>query len=476
MIINEVKKQRQLEGIHRWVKNKCHGILVWATGVGKTYGAVLAIEYIETKRTPTYLIALPSQPVLNQFKSMFESFFNEETMSRIIFKTIHELENEEVSYVVDVFIIDEIHEYTTDKKIKYINGERIEYKALLGLTASVTDYSFKRILQFVTIVDEITEKEAEEKNFIAKFHEFNVRLELTEAERERYDKVTESVNLHMPKFDNNLDIAQKCLNGGYFIKNGNKKYYTAIQWATTYATQKGWSENLNLAHESHRAIADLWSPPKIVGYARQLIKSIRDRKYLLEHSVAKFHTALAILNKFNQVKTIVFSENTVMVDSLYEELKHKDKVVKYHSNLETIVEPSRKTGKLIKKGIGKQKEEAIDDFKSSKARILLSTRAVDKGLNVPDIRLGLTISGSSKTTQYEQRGGRVKRTEEEDTSDTSLFGEAKALLINLYLKDTQDEIWLKNRQRFVEHFIYDVTSIDDISYTPPPNEEFIVDF
>lgn len=476
MVINEAKKQRQLEGVTRWRKNKCHGILAWATGVGKTYGAVLAIEYIETKRKPSYLISVPSQVILNQWKAMFKSFFDEETMDRITFKTVREMQETNVVYVADVYIVDEIHEYFSDDRIKFINGERVEKKSLLGLTASITDFSFKRILQFVPIVDEITEKEASEKNFIAQFHEYNVQLQLTEAEKENYDKVTEMINLHLPKFDNSLDTAQKCLVGGYQIKKGQpKKYYTAIQWATSYANTKGWSESLNLNFETHRIINDLWHPKKIIGYARLLTKAIRDRKYLLEHSSAKYKAALAILIKFNRVKTIVFSENTAMVDALYDELKDKERVVRYHSNIETIVAPSRTTGKLIKKGKDKQKAEAIDDFKSSRARIMLSTRAVDKGLNVPDIRLGLTISGSSKVNQYEQRGGRAKRSEEEDPT-SSLFGDTKVLLINLYLKDTQDERWLKSRQKHVEHFIYNVTDINDISYTPPPNEEFVVDF
>lgn len=479
MKINEVKKQRQLVGVQRWRENRCHGILAWATGLGKTYGAVLAVEYIENLRSPTYLIVVPSQPILNQWKSMFKSFFSGDVMDRITFKTLREMQEDTNVYVVDILIIDEIHEYSTDDRIKIINGDKVDYKALLGLTASITDYSFRRILNIVPIVDEITEKEAQEQGFIAPFHEYNVQVELTESEKDKYNAITEVINLQLPKFDNNLDMAQKCLNGGYQFKKGlGKKYYTAIQWATTYAMSKGWSENLNLSHETHRAIFDLWHPNKIVGYARQLIKAIRDRKYLLEHSINKFNISLEILRKFNKVKTIVFSENTDMVDALYENLKETEKVVRYHSNILPVVEPSRSTGKLIKKGLKRQKDEAIDDFKSSKARILLSTRAVDKGLNVPDTRLGLTISGSSKTTQYEQRGGRVKRLEESDNTDeTSIFGEeSKALLINLYIKDTQDERWLRNRQRFVEHFIYDVTDINDISYTPPPNEEFVVDF
>lgn len=480
MVINELREKRQIEGITRWRKNQCRGILAWATGVGKTYGAVLAVRFIEKVRNPTYLIILPSQVVLKQWKEMFESFFNEEIIARITFKTVTEMQNDHRIYSVDIEIIDEIHEYTTDERIRFITGEKVICKSLLGLTASITEYEFRKILKYVPIVDQITEEEAKEKGFIAQFHEYNVELNLTEAEKKMYDKITEVINLQMVKFDNNLDTAQKCLNGGNMIKNGHPKFYTAIQWATTYAIGKDWREDLNPSLETHRMIIDLWHPNKIVGYARQLIKAIRDRKHLLEHSTEKFETALNILEKFDKVKTIVFSENTDMVDAIYEEIKNTQKVVRFHSNVENIVEPSRKTGKPIKKGKGTLKKEAIEDFKSGLARILLATRAVDKGLNVPDIRLGLTISGSSKTNQYEQRGGRVKRleetSEEDEITDTSLFGEAKALLINLYLKDTQDEVWIKNRQRHAKHFIYNVTSIDDISYIPPPNEEFIVDF
>lgn len=473
MKINEVKEARQKEGVDRWFKNKCVGILAWATGVGKTYGAVLAVKRIERQRTPTYLIVLPSQPIVAQWTGMFSTFFNEECISRITFKTVKEMQQTSAVYVTDVLIVDEVHEYTTDDRIKIISGVKVQYKAILALTASITDFAFKRILNLIPIVDEITEKEAKDKGFIAQFHEFNLQLKLTPAEREEYDSVTQVINAQMPKFDNRLDIAQKCINGGYFYANGGKRHYSPIQWATTLAKSKGWSDMLNLNLAVHRDINSLWHPSKVVGYARLLINAIRARKNLLEHSIEKQRIAIEILQRFNQVKTIVFSESTDVVDNIYEVLKDTEKVVKYHSNLQTILAPSRKSGKMIRKGVNLQKTEAIADFKKGLVRIFLSTRAVDRGLDVPDIRLGLTISGSSKTNQYEQRGGRVKRVEEESTS--SLFGDNQALLINLYLKDTQDEIWLKSRQKFVEHFIYDVTSIDDISYTPPPNEEFIVD-
>ena len=87
-----------------------------------------------------------------------------------------------------------------------------------------------------------------------------------------------------------------------------------------------------------------------------------------------------------------------------------------------------------------------------------------------DLRLGITSSGTSNPTQYKQRGGRVKRKETEQ-----IFADCTVLLVNLYIINTQDEKWLLNRQSKAVHSIINVTSIDQITYTPPSNVEYSID-
>ena len=222
--------------------------------------------------------------------------------------------------------------------------------------------------------------------------------------------------------------------------------------------------------EVNRQINDLWNPTKIVGYAKKLLNAIRDRKSLLQTCQSKYEATKKLVDKFDKVKTIIFSESTDFADNVAKLLETKHKVVVYHSNIKTVIKPSPKTGKPIKVGKTRLKREATESIRNGKARIIVTAKSLDKGFDVVDLRFGITASGTQNPTQYKQRGGRVKRKETEQ-----IFSDCTVLLVNLYIINTQDEKWLKNRQMNAVHSIINVSSIDDISYTPPSNIEFSMD-
>lgn len=100
----------------------------------------------------------------------------------------------------------------------------------------------------------------------------------------------------------------------------------------------------------------------------------------------------------------------------------------------------------------------MEDFKdkTTKVRIISTARALDEGFDIEGIELGLIASGSATERQQIQRLGRSIR-----------FVEGKiALIINLYLKGTQDEQWAKKRQANTPN-VHWITSIDEISYETP---------
>ena len=82
--------------------------------------------------------------------------------------------------------------------------------------------------------------------------------------------------------------------------------------------------------------------------------------------------------------------------------------------------------------------------------------------------MGITASGSQNPTQYKQRGGRLKRKEQ------NIFDDTTVLLVNLYIKGTQDEKWLSARQKNSTHKIIAISSLEEIDFKPKSNGEFIV--
>lgn len=465
MKLDEERQERQLEGILKWIDNDYQGILNWHTGVGKTYGASLAIKQIEEKEQSTYLVVVPNPELVKQWQGKIEEYFPKYVQARIIVKTKETILSEKLEYHVGTMIVDEIHEFHTDDRIQILDGTYVKAKRVLGLTASADDKHFWKIKKFFKVVDTITKEEAEEKGFVANFIEYNVALELSLREREIYTKLSDTISKNMPKFNNNLMYANFILVGGKDPSSG--KFYSGPGWAHGMAVSKGWKQNLDLSNKEQKMIDDLWNPNIFIGYARNLINAVRGRKDLLCTANAKYEATVQIINKFDKVKTILFSESTTFADKIGILLnKANHPTVVYHSQLKTVMATSAATGKYIKMGKVRLKREAIEKIKSGRARVMSTARSLDKGFDVPDLRMSVTTSGSQNVTQYKQRSGRPTRRED------GTIGEEPVLLINLFMKDTQDEIWLKNRQENNRHESIEVSTIDEITYTPQPNVEF----
>ena len=341
----------------------------------------------------------------------------------------------------------------------------VKYKALLCLTASADDKNYWRIKPYAPIVDTITEDEARDKGFIEELREYNLGLLLTADETKAYKRWSDTIKEELPKFNNDLNLANRCISGGYDEKS--RVYYSGSNWCYGVAVKKNWNPNMNIAVESNRVINEEWNPAKVARYASRLMYAVRARKDVLNFAASKITATTLLLDKFDDVKTIVFSEATIFADRVFDAIKDYHKAVIYHSNLKTIIQPSIKTGKPIKVGVGRRKKQAIEDIRSGRARVIVTSKALDKGFDVADLRMGITASGTQNTTQYTQRGGRLKRKE------LDIFDDTTVLMINLYIKNTQDEKWLLSRQKNATHKIVTISAIDEIDFIPRANKEFV---
>lgn len=466
MQINQEKLERQLQGVSKWFIAQCIGTLWYATGVGKTFTAFLVIKELEKNHRGTYIVVVPGADLKLQWERLIEKQFPKHLIERIVVKTVQTLISEDIIYEVETQIVDEIHEFTTEERLKVIDGTLIKAKKKLGLTASADDKNFWKVKKLFPVVDTISDEEAKEKGFVADFIEYNLGLPLTLVEQETYDHYTAIISKLMPKFENDIRLAQNVISGG---KHSTGIYYSGAGWAMGLAVKKGWRKDLDLRFPAHKEIDDLWNPSNFIGYANSLMRAIKGRKTLLYTASAKYNMTVELVKKFNKVKTIVFSESTTFADKVGEVLNaQKQPTVVYHSSLKTRMVPSPKTGKLIKYGSTRLKREALDSIRTAKARVLSTAKSLDRGLDITDLRFSITTSGTQNPTQYKQRKGRSTRKEE------SIFADVPVLLVNLYIVGTQDEIWLNKRQSKSNHKPIVVNSIDDISYIPPANVEFTI--
>ena len=145
---------------------------------------------------------------------------------------------------------------------------------------------------------------------------------------------------------------------------------------------------------------------------------LRERKQFLNTNAVKLNMVEQLFKTFNR-KMVVFSESNAFADAVAERIG--DKAFAYHS------------GTASKK----RRNEQLESFKNNKQYSLLSAvKALEEGLDIPDLEMAIIVSGNATIRQYIQRIGRSLRTQPGKT----------AIIINLYIHGTQDEQWLRRRQ------------------------------
>ena len=114
-------------------------------------------------------------------------------------------------------------------------------------------------------------------------------------------------------------------------------------------------------------------------------------------------------------KVLIFSERIEQAEQLFALLKKEygDKAGKYHS----------KAGKQAN-------ENALERFRNGEILVLITCKALDEGVDVPDAEVGIILSGTGMERQRLQRLGRILRRSE---------GKGTAALYYLFVRESMEE-------------------------------------
>jgi len=127
-------------------------------------------------------------------------------------------------------------------------------------------------------------------------------------------------------------------------------------------------------------------------------------------------------------------------------------------------------------GTAKRKNLALKRFidPNDPTRAISTVRAMDEGVDIPNVSMTLQCAYSSKARQGTQRNGRSGRLDYENPNK-------RALNICLYMEGTQEEKWLRSSQE--GKTVINVSSINDININQTiqlktnyePDEEIIIE-
>lgn len=486
------KSARQERGIDIWRNAKGLGILNYTMRFGKSRIAQLVAERFFTYNIlGTAIVAVPNDITCQNMKLWFKDMLDKTNISTVntLYSQLRNSSNAVPIIETDLFIVDEIHKFLTPSGLYVLSNIKAHFKlGLTGVKLNKEDELTLKKLGF-PIVDTITEQEALDNGWISNFREYNLAVELEDHDKEKYARFSQPIaetlelfkglakminnreGLHL--FEDDFNLIMAAFVGKSVIGKYNQKTFLKPDLIRAIiAGNMGWHKDLDISIPFNAKRDAIWNPNNIYERCKMFKSFVAKRNLILVHNRVKINAVLEII-KSNPVPTICFNESTEMVEDITSLLPGT--AIAYHSNIETrhLVD---ERGELILDGKGNPKKFgkialkklAIQGMKDGMFKYLITAKALDEGLDIPNISQVITTAGSTNPTQYSQRNARGKTVDIYNPNKVTT-------IINIYVDDfvmpdgieikSRDKQKLMLRQSQSENEIIWITTVKDISST-----------
>ncbi|MDO4523563.1 MAG: DEAD/DEAH box helicase [Eubacteriales bacterium] len=404
--------QWQKECLHRWFLNKGRGIVQAVTGAGKTRLALAAADRMDKKCQGKLLvrIVVPTAALMRQWKKVLQEhgvssislcgagqspdisckyiiYIANSARYRLARQILRELKEKKPV----LLIADECHHYSSEQNqlifefLPHIKEMAAQFYSL-GLTATLPDGENGRYLASVLgrKIYHYSMREAAKAKTVCHYDIFHIGLSFLGEEAQSYQELT----------DRMLVIYRTMQSKGLIGADSISRYDLFEQLRA-------------MTHSKNAKIAQLASSYLQLSYKRKELVCLAATRI---PCVCRLIELLGIREKI-----MIFGERISQVEELYKYLneQYPGRVGRYHYQM------------------GKQaNHNALQRFHEGEYRILITCKAVDEGVDVPDIAVGIVLSGTSVQRQRIQRLGRIVRTAE---------GKERAALYYLHLSDSSEE-------------------------------------
>jgi len=354
-------RKYQANAIMEWNKNQRFGTIALATAGGKT---IIGLETIYQTNVPT-LIAVPTIPLVQQWR-------------------------EEVHKYLDIPL----------NQIGQFYGQRKQFKPIL----IGTYHSLEKYMNF----DQKARAEIEKRKWT------DERKALECSKREKYASflnsyyalliLDESHHIPAPLFRHIALQSQALMRISLsatverFDKNETLLYFASGQkiFELNYLDlcEEGWVVPFFYHYLPVPMTEEEVSQYQSLGpnkHAKKVLTYYNDRKLSLLTQIVQLH-----VREHHQI--LIFNSFVKSCLDIYNHLRGL--------NIPVGLILSKKNQK---KGCDETRESAIDQFKTQKLAVLISTTVLDEGFNVPECTVGIILNGGSSDRQLIQRVGRIVR-------------------------------------------------------------------
>lgn len=253
---------RQEQAYTNWKTAGNNGIIIAATGFGKTQVGILAARYIQAP--DKILVVVPTTSLQEQWKSRLKAAGQLDKCEVYCINTAYKFKD----FKVKLLILDEIHLFAAAEFRKVFEG--VQYEQLLGLTATLerSDLQHDLILEYSKVVDNIPLDECLRNGWVSPFTVYNVAVPMTPEETDAYSKAEKGFRY----------AASRCGFGGM------DSFKTAMLWLKT-----GTREEKSMA--------------------MMYVRSMKKRKEICYNSSSKLAAAKLLVEAMPTNKILTFSQS-----------------------------------------------------------------------------------------------------------------------------------------------------------------------
>ena len=354
---------------------------------GKTRSALTAFKGV-LKKYPSLriLIVVPTETLKTQWIEQLDEHgisFNAEV--QIINTVVKHTWN------CDLLCIDEIHRVASD--LFHQVFERVNYKLILGLTATFNRLDGKQVLisKYCPIIDKVSLLECQINGWISEYKEYQVLLDVEDIDE--YKKYNREWIEHFEFFGFDFNKAMSCVG------------------------PEGWKAKLRLRNELYSGNDENKKKQILQGinfHAAGFVRTMQKRKAFINNHPKKIEIAKKIMEARPNVKIITFSNNVKMAEAIED------------GNYVYTGKTTKKKGRVM-----------VEDFLTGKINHLHSCHKLNEGFDAPDASVGIILGTDSSETKARQRRGRVIRK----------YGDKKAEIFYLIINDTIESKWFSNSHK-----------------------------
>lgn len=375
----------QQEALQEWIDHRWRGVVVLPTASGKTYLAQMAMQ---TTPRPT-LITVPTLDLMHQWYAHLTAAFPDvevgllgggsKDRSPILVATYDSaaIHAESLGNLYALLICDECHHLPSDFNRVIAEYSIAPYRLGLTATPDRADGRHDDLNQLLGPV--VYQKSAADLSgdALAPFQIVPIKVQLSQTERDRYDRLLAQRNRFLQEANIWLSSAQ-----------GWQRFVRA-------SAQSAGGRRAMLAHREARAIA-LGTEGKLRVLADLLAQHYPDR-------------------------TLIFTNDNATVYQISE----------------TFLIPA-----ITHQTPVKERHAILQAFRSGDYPTLVVSHVLNEGVDVPEARVAILLSGSGSIREYVQRLGRILR---------KGSGHKQAILYEVVAEATTEEAISSRRRQGVQH-------------------------